>query len=71
MVLRDHDLWADDDSDRHPSPSEWKDDPEFAEGFEWTCCAGPADQPLCVVARHEPLLDEAEIKRIRLKLGTD
>lgn len=47
-----NDFWADHDPDAHGEPETFKDDPDFQDGFVWSCCKGAGDAEGCVVTRH-------------------
>lgn len=51
------DMWADHDERCHGRLEDFKDDPEFSEGFIWSCCDQDGDAEGCRVTRHKPLAD--------------
>ncbi|CAG8955515.1 hypothetical protein HYFRA_00009467 [Hymenoscyphus fraxineus] len=49
----DGDYWADYDDRSHGDPYSFIDDPDYAEGFIYSCCEQLSDQPGCEPTRHE------------------
>ncbi|KAH8778072.1 hypothetical protein BGZ57DRAFT_347927 [Hyaloscypha finlandica] len=45
--------WCDWDEDCHGDIWSLRDDPDHADGFMWSCCEGPLDDPGCQRRRHE------------------
>jgi hypothetical protein len=45
--------WCDWDEDCHGDIWSLRDDPDHADGFMWSCCEGPLDDPGCQKRRHE------------------
>lgn len=54
MIDDEGEYWADWDDECYGYPENLIDDPEHADGFMWSCCAGQLNSEGCVKGRHEP-----------------
>ncbi|KAL2073922.1 hypothetical protein VTL71DRAFT_11248 [Oculimacula yallundae] len=52
-VYDDDDFWADHDPNCHGNPEDFDEDPDFADGFRWSCCGTPGDNEGCKTTRHK------------------
>ncbi len=52
-VNYESDFWADHDVDCHGPYEAFEDDPDFAEGFIWTCCERLGDDDGCKSTKHK------------------
>ncbi|KAK4561086.1 hypothetical protein LTR86_005041 [Recurvomyces mirabilis] len=57
------DFWADHDDDCHGDPETLHDEPDYADGFIWTCCDGVGDVPGCVVTVHNAVRTPKRARR--------
>ncbi|KIW31559.1 uncharacterized protein PV07_03196 [Cladophialophora immunda] len=48
------DFWADHDPNCHGDPDSFIDDPDYAEGFLWSCCDEEGGAEGCERTRHRP-----------------
>ena len=46
-------MWDDMDYDCHGRPEDHEDDPDFQDGFYWSCCDGKIGSRGCVKTKHE------------------
>lgn len=49
----DAELWDDYEMDKYGDHYLHKDDPDYAEGFKWSCCGKSGGDPGCFRARHQ------------------
>ncbi|USW57669.1 hypothetical protein Slin15195_G109880 [Septoria linicola] len=56
------DMWADHDEDCHGTIEDLADDPDFEDGFVWSCCDQAVRTKGCIVSKHEPKQDDATKK---------
>ncbi len=59
------DFWADHEPAHHGDPEHLKDEPDFQDGYQWTCCKNLGDAPGCIVTEHVPI-DDNRRSRSRL-----
>jgi hypothetical protein len=52
----DADFWADHDENCHGEMDSLIDDPDFADGFVWTCCEMQGSAPPCRTTKHRPVV---------------
>jgi hypothetical protein len=48
----DGDFWADHDENCHGQIDSFVDDPDYADGFSWSCCNEPGDNEGCKSTKH-------------------
>lgn len=48
----DSGTWDDYDDYCHGDPEHLNDDPDYVDGFMWSCCEGEMDSSGCVKTRH-------------------
>jgi hypothetical protein len=46
-------MWCDWDEECHGYCASFIDDPEYADGFAWTCCGEAGDEMTCSGSKHE------------------
>ncbi len=51
-IYEDDDFWADHDDLCHGDPASFEDDPDYAEGFIWSCCKKLGDDEGCKTTKH-------------------
>ena len=51
-VNDEHHLWDDMDPDCHGVPDDFEDDPNYAEGFLWSCCEKDGEADGCKTTKH-------------------
>lgn len=54
--------WDDHEEDHFGKIDDLADDPEFEDGFLWSCCGGKIRSEGCIVSKHEPKQDDAAKK---------
>ena len=59
----DSDFWADHDEDCHGRMEDFKDDPDYGEGFLWQCCEKSGNAKGCQRTKH--VAKEVTNKRAR------
>ncbi|CZT06738.1 uncharacterized protein RAG0_18075 [Rhynchosporium agropyri] len=59
----DDDVWADHDDDCHGDPNSFDEDPDFADGFRWSCCETPEDNEGCMNTRHKAAVNVVQLTR--------
>lgn len=52
------DMWIDHEEDHHGNIDDLVDDPEFEDGFLWSCCGGKVRSEGCIVSKHVPKQDD-------------
>jgi hypothetical protein len=61
----DSDFWADHDEDCHGRIDDLIDEPDFEDGFQWTCYERLGGEDGCVRSRHKPDVPEPVMKKVR------
>ncbi|CZT12602.1 uncharacterized protein RCO7_03998 [Rhynchosporium graminicola] len=59
----DDDVWADHDDDCHGDPNSFDEDPDFADGFRWSCYETPGDNEGCMNTRHKAAVNVVQLTR--------
>jgi hypothetical protein len=57
-AYHDDDFWADHDEDCHGDIDSFRDDPNYAEGFKWSCCDELGDNEGCKSTKHKSTVNE-------------
>lgn len=50
-------VWADHDEKTHGPIDTEENREDYPEGFDWSCCDKPGDEPGCKVGHHHSLVD--------------
>lgn len=68
LVDESNGFWEDHEEDHHGFREDLHDEPEFAEGFVWSCCNRLGDGPGCQSSQHEPEEGPEERRRKRVRI---
>ncbi|KAJ9609962.1 hypothetical protein H2200_006292 [Cladophialophora chaetospira] len=56
-------MWDDHDDKTHGAPEMHEDDPDFQDGFNWSCCEGEIASKGCETTKHEPKVSGSRSKK--------
>ncbi len=66
----DDDFWADHDEDCHGRFDDLVDEPDYAEGFKWSCCDTLGDNEGCKFTKHKAKVNIVD-KALKRRAGDE